>query len=364
MMEIVEQGILAHRREHGCFMPSVTRLSTGGYLGCQHVGTALGSPDNRLEVLCSDDGRDWELLTRIADPDPRWAWRCPDIEVTPNGELILTATRFENSGSALFDADTEALQRPENLLLRSTDGGATWSTPEVIPIDLPPERYTCNKAGRLVQFSSDRWMFPFETWKPAEFAGPPDQKAAAVFSSDQGKTWGDLTVVADDPTGKLLWWDQLNARLPDGRLYVMLWTHLHGTKSDLPVHWVVSDDEGRTWSQPQPTNLPGQVCCPIALPDGRVAAVYNHRQEPQGIRLALSSDLSHFDRENELVLFDAGAEARLGAAQSDSFLAEHLLIGFGKPQGIVDHDGTLHLCFWCTHGQVTHTRWVRVRLRI
>ena len=38
--------------------------------------------------------------------------------------------------------------------------------------------------------------------------------------------------------------------------------------------------------------------------------------------------------ENELVVFDAGAEASLGTPDSENFLAEHLLIGFGKPGGV------------------------------
>jgi hypothetical protein len=359
---IVEQGMLSHDPSRGAYMPSITRLAAGGYVACQHVGTQLAAADNRIEVLRSTDGRNWDALGTVPSADDGWAYRGPDIEELTNGRLLMTATRFEITDAALFDPDSEALQRPEMLLFESADGGRNWSPPRVVPAGLPPEKYTWNKSGRLVRFSDDRWMYPFETWKPAGYAGPPDQKAGAVFSTNRGRTWGELTVIADDPTGQLLWWDQLNTRLPDGRVYTMFWTHRYGTKQDLPVHWVVSEDEGRTWSQPQPTNLPGQVCCPIALPDGRVAAIYNHRGEPQGIRVAVSDDLSNFERDSELIVFDAGAEATLGTTDHENFLAEHLLIAFGKPQGILDADGTLLTCFWCTSQGVTHTRWVRVAL--
>ena len=66
-------------------------------------------------------------------------------------------------------------------------------------------------------------------------------------------------------------------------------------------------DEGQTWSLPVKTNLKGQVCCSIALADGRVAAIYNYRREPQGIRVALSEDLRHFV--DVLTVFDASSEA-------------------------------------------------------
>ena len=42
----------------------------------------------------------------------------------------------------------------------------------------------------------------------------------------------------------------------------------------------------------------------IPLPDGRVAAIYNHRHDPHGIHVALSDDLETFDRDNEVVVFD------------------------------------------------------------
>ena len=218
----------------------------------------------------------------------------------------------------------------------------------MVPVDLPPEKYTWNGAGQLQQFSPSRWMYPLETWKPEGYDGPPDQKAAAVFSADGGKTWGEFTPFADDPTGALLYWDQMNTRLPDGRMYVMLWTHRYGTSQDIANHWVISHDEGRTWSAPVATNLRGQVCCPIALADGRVAAIYNYRHDPQGVHIAVSEDLTNFDVENETVLFDAGAEATLGTTEHESFLAEHMLIGFGKPGGIRLADDTLLTWYWCT----------------
>ena len=60
----------------------------------------------------------------------------------------MTATRFENSAGMLFDPETEALQRPEIVLFWSEDRGARWSVPQVIPVELPPAKYTWNKARR------------------------------------------------------------------------------------------------------------------------------------------------------------------------------------------------------------------------
>jgi hypothetical protein len=363
MLEIIDQGTLSREAGRGAYMPFITPLSDGTFIACQHVGQGLGSPDNHIEVLRSGDGRTWvnEGPLNGEIPDDGWVYRGPQISEVPDGRLVMTSTRFEAGEGTLFDPESEALQRPEMLLFWSEDRGHTWSDPQVVPVDLPPDKYTWNGAGTLLQLAPDRWMNPLETWKPEGYEGPPDQKAAAVFSADQGRTWGEFTVVADDPTGALLWWDQMCSVLPDGRIYTLLWTHCYGTSEDLNNHWVISEDQGRTWSQPQATNLRGQVCTPIPLPDGRVAAIYNFRHEPQGIHVALTEDLTNYDLEREVVVFDAGAEATLGTPDSDNFLAEHMLIAFGKPGGVRLPDGDLLTYFWCTSGGITHTRWVRLR---
>ncbi len=363
MLQIVDQGILSHQSGRGAFMPFITLLADGSFIAAQHIGTGLGAPDNDIEILRSADGRAWISDGQLHDRTNReWAYRGPQISELPGGGLVMKAGRCQITGGNLFDPESEGLAHYEMLLLRSSDGGRTWSEPAVVDAGLSRDRYTANDTGTFLQIAPDRWIYPLETWKPHGWKGPPDQKAAALFSHDQGTTWGDFTVVADDTDNRRLWWDQMNCILANGRLYTMFWTHLYGTSDDLNNHWVMSDDEGRTWSEPRPTNLHGQVCTPIPLADGRVAAIYNYRREPQGIRVAVTEDLTTFDLEREVVVFDAGAEATLGDPESDNFLAEHLQIAFGKPVGVALDGNEIMTAFWCTAGGVTHTRWVRLRV--
>ena len=246
MLKVVDGGILSRQPGRGAFMPAITPLSDESLIACQHVGEGLGTADNHIEVLRSTDGAaTWVNEGSIGGPpEDGWSYRGPHISEVPDGRLVMTATRFETRGEKLFDPESEVLQRPEMLLFWSEDAGHTWSAPQVVSVDLPPEKYTWNGAGVLLQLAPDRWMNPLETWKPEGYAGPPDQKAAAVFSTDQGQTWGEFTVVADDATGALLWWDQMCTLLPDGRIYTMLWTHRYGTSEDLPNHWTVSGRRG------------------------------------------------------------------------------------------------------------------------
>ena len=60
MLEIIDSGNLSHVTSRGAYMPGVTQLSDNSLIACQHVGEALGSPDNHIEVLRSaDSAKTW-----------------------------------------------------------------------------------------------------------------------------------------------------------------------------------------------------------------------------------------------------------------------------------------------------------------
>ena len=366
MLEIVDRGILSHIPGRGAYFPCVRPLQGGSLLAAQHVGSGLCSPDNHIEVLRSTDGgRIWTNEGSIHGglPADGWCYRAPMLAPLGDGNLVMAAARYLLDNDEMYNPATEGLKPTQMVLFRSSDQGRSWSGPEVVPNPLPAERYVSSLSGQLLIIAPDRWMYPFETWKPDGYEGPVDQKAGAVFSSDQGQTWDEWSVVADDPEERLHYGDQMQSVLPDGRIYTTLWTRTWGVGQgeDVNDHWVVSEDAGRTWSEPRPTNLQGQLCAPIALPDGRVAAIYNFRREPQGIHVAITEDLENYDIENQAVVFRAGEET-MTAKAVDEFIDAHQKIAFGRPWGILLPDGDLLVYFWCTVESVTHNRWVRLRI--
>ena len=361
-MKIVAEGVISGRSGRGAYMPGIEPLPDGSFIACQFTASSFVASDARIEILRSTDGMaTWSNegeLRGTEEAEDGWSYRGARICQVPDGRLLLKTTRFETGKIAeTFDATSESLQQPENLLMWSEDAGRTWSKPHLVDAGLDPYRYTANGSGDLLQLAPDRWMYPMETWKPVGYGGPPDQKALAMFSSDQGQTWGERTVVADDATGAVNWWDHVGTVLPDGRIYETVWTHLYREVKDLPNHWLTSEDQGRTWSEPRPTNLLGQMCAPVALADGRVVAIYAYRREPQGIRAAVSENLEHFD--DETVVFDAGGEAILGDPESTS-LALNMAQGFGRPGGRLLPDGDVLAFYWGTRGGISQTRWARI----
>ena len=52
---IIDSGILSNEPGRGAFMPAITPLPDGALIACQHVGAGIGTPDNLIEVLRSND---------------------------------------------------------------------------------------------------------------------------------------------------------------------------------------------------------------------------------------------------------------------------------------------------------------------
>ena len=363
VLSIADEGIISKRDDLFSFFPGITVLDENTLIASQHVGSSISHEDNDLEILRSlDGGITWisEGLIHGGKHHEGWAYRAPQITLLSSGHLVLVAMRTREEGTDLYDLDSGTMQESELILYHSQDQGRTWTGPDPINLELPVKGCSAAPCAKLIEMNPDRWMVPLETWKAANYEGGDYQRAAVVFSNDGGRSWAEFTTVASDPGNTLFYWDQMCARLPDGRILTYLWTHVAGKNEWLNNHWTISEDVGRTWSQPVETNIHGQVCYPIPLQDGSVAVIYNQRTHPHGIRVAVArDDFSNFDVENEVEVFSARDDMAKGQ-ESEDFLTEHCRVNFGRPGGFQLPDGDLMTYFWCTKDDVTHTRWVKL----
>ena len=55
-----------------------------------------------------------------------------------------------------------------------------------------------------------------ETNKTYQDASTWYQRVVHFHSQDEGRTWGDMTVAGQDPSGRIFNWDQRAAVAPDG----------------------------------------------------------------------------------------------------------------------------------------------------
>lgn len=208
---------------------------------------------------------------------------------------------------------------------RSNDGGLTWSERRSVDIpDLPP------LAARSAMAELDDGTLLLQVNDLSRGVGAPRDWAHiyCLRSVDGGATWGEAALVADGTALRTHYLEPSLTQLRGGRLISMLRTRGEGPGADERtglerigdmadyfgyLFQTVSDDGGRTWSEPAQTPMwgfPGHV---LELADGRLLCTYSHRREPYGVRATLSHDGGlTWDIANEIVIRDDGRTWDLG----------------------------------------------------
>ncbi|QFR02303.1 glycosyl hydrolase [Streptomyces phaeolivaceus] len=232
----------------------------GGDLGCVWFG---GTQEGMADICVwfsrlTPDATTWTDPILLSD-DPARSEQNPLLFPAPSGALWLLHTAQRGG-----DQDTAEVR-----LRVSHDNGVTWDAPRTLfpatpgsggvfvrqpPVVLP--------TGRLLVPVFRCRTTPGEKW-----SGDLDT-SAVMISDDQGDTWREQPVPAS--TGLV----HMNVhRLPDGSLLALF----RSRRADV-VHRSVSLDDGDTWSEPEPLDLPNNNCSIQYLPltDGRLALVYNH----------------------------------------------------------------------------------------
>lgn len=159
-------------------------------------------------------------------------------------------------------------------LIRSTDGGRTWS--ERIPTVVnSPHGPIQLKDGRLLYAGKQLWT--------------ADRKIGVCESKDDGLTWqwlGEIPARKGDDATKS--YHELHAvEAADGTLIAQIRNHNDANKG-----WTLqteSKDGGKTWSEPHPIcyGLPPHL---LRLRDGRLVMTYGHRRAPFGNQARISTD--------------------------------------------------------------------------
>lgn len=346
-------------------------LPDGDLLCVLRVGQALYSPDGMLECFRScDGGHTWiaeGALFEREGAERHFNYADAAITTLRDGSLVMRVARFDHKdpNQLVFNPATQG-SLPYNICyLRSRDGGRSWSKPTVADFDTLFPGVVTAAHGGIIELPDGRWFQALETWKTYDDAGPFRLNTFAVFSEDEGHTWGQRVTVADGSAQHLSYSHGVPVRLQDGRIFVALWTAESQLQHSQNLHAVVStDSSGCSWSDPCDMGIPGQTSMVAELGRGRMLTVYSHRETDQpGIKVVASSDGGNtWCVAEPLVVWDAYGKESLGVARSDTYPSSHDAIAFGAPRILRLNDDSAMVCFWCTQGGDTHCRWARVSI--
>jgi hypothetical protein len=373
-MKVVADGVIwdafcAPVNQRTASATSAVLLTDGTVLATCRLGSDREGADGHTAVFATaDGGESWELrylslLERQWDgwPGETRGWYV--AELTP-GELTASVlwTNRSDPSRPWINPRTQGLLGMRVYHLISTDGGWTW--PERRRIDLSPHR-GASSTGEVRRLSDGALAQPFEHWKEYDDEGPGRPAAWLRVSTDEGRTWPTDVLVAHDPEDRRYFWDQrLEGHPDDGRLVNMFWTHDVESGRDVDVHVAWGSPDGRSWSEPVGTGLPGQHCQPISLGGDRLVAVYSHRGDPPGIRAVLSDDFGRtWDRASEIVVWasDAGTEPGAGGPRTqDAYWSDMGAWQFGHPRGVRLPNGEVLVVFYAGSGNARSARWARL----
>ncbi|MCE5249444.1 glycoside hydrolase [bacterium] len=372
MIHIVDQGILYRnplpqlQPVHASF-PFIIQISENEFLCTFRRGSAWESADG---VICrlrsTDGGRTWideGVIWDGSGDDRPYSYRTGAMTRLSDGTLLMTSCRFDRSDpeKPIYNPLTEGYLPVDAALFRSTDGGRTWSLPQSVSL---PEGEIGNPAGPVIELSDGRWLMPFETWKAYDDPHPARQRTVALFSGDRGKTWGDRTTIADGHEHGIVYWDSTIVPVEDGRLVSLLWTRNMKADKDLALHRTISDNNGATWSAPEPVGVMGHTTALVNIGGGCLCMLYSLRAAEQpGIMVILSENEGKtWYCSTQVMIWDARGQSHVGTAARDRCLADMATYAFGKPQAILTSDDDILAGFWCTVACVTHIRWCRLRI--
>jgi len=300
--KVIETRVISQTPELYCGWPTLARRANGQLLLVYSGGRERHvCPFGRVDMMRSDDnGESWTWPRTLLDGpiDDRDA----GVVETSQGSILVTTftslayesrlqEELEKRARQESDAWSEehirrweaaherlsAQQRQAELgqwMIRSTDGGVTWSARYRVMVDSPHGPIELAN-GRLLYAGQKIWS---------------DNKELAVcYSDDDGQTWNWL---ADLPTrsGDLQRnYHELHVvETEDGQLIMHIRNHNEANKHE--TLQCESTDGGSTWSTPHSIGVWGLPSHLTRLKDGRLLMSYGHRRPPYGNLARVSSD--------------------------------------------------------------------------
>jgi sialidase-1 len=244
-------------RYHTYRIPAIETAPDGSLLAFaearKYNAADPGMEENDIDLVMkrsSDGGMTWSPMKIIEDPGERWSAANPATGVDKsNGRVWLLYLRSKPGRSS--ETARPGTDDMQTLARTSSDNGFTWSD----AVDLtdvardmadPNWRVSVVGPGGPIQDRSGRLIAP--VWR----RGPPG--VFAIFSADHGRTWQRGQVMPGGRGGN----ENQLVELSDGRIL------MNFRQDSGPQRWTaVSNDGGKTWSEPRESVKVTPVACAV-----------------------------------------------------------------------------------------------------
>jgi len=301
-------GQLAH-------FPDVARLRDGRLLATYRESAGHVGHNGRIALVEStDDGRTWSTPRVVVDGDDDD--RDPKLGLTREGTVLLSyfVTHWKSPGHQVVRG---------TYVRRSGDSGRTWSDPAVVgdgshgdgsarrdgdgnangaePGGLrPPWRAT---HGCIVQLRGGDLLAPLY----GTVGTDREHRAIVVRGTDDGRVWHTEAEVTIASAPDVHFQEPSLTVLGDGQVVALIRT------TTGVAYLARSFDEGRTWTGPEPTDLPASSHHILPLDDGSVLVTYGDTSGRFSPRRATTGRLIRdpygtWNGHRDVPLYDSGTD--------------------------------------------------------
>lgn len=277
-------------------------------------GTNHTDPNSYLEMVRSKDGEHWTKNPSLIYAHPFGGSQDPCMLQLRNGTLLCASygwafvrpdgipnlkQPYFKSGGAIFLG---------GYLVRSTDGGKTWSD-AIYPMHIKPE-INYNAYGTPVPAYNRGALYEAKDGRILWIVAAHDEAGKTsnhlIVSKDKGLTWEYSAPVAVD--SEVSFNEASVIETPKGDIVGFLRTANYDDQAVIAR----STDGGKSFKW-QSMGFQGHPLNALRLPDNRVLVTYGYRHVPFGIRARiLNAECTDFATAPEIVLRDDGGNADLG----------------------------------------------------
>ena len=164
-----------------------------------------------------------------------------------------------------------------------------------------------------------------------------------------------------DETGRIFNWDLRCGVNKNGTITSFAWTYDSAKKTFLNIHQRISNDEGKTWSQPKDLNISDQPSHPALLKDGKVVLAWVDRFKNQSIKVRVSDNLNaHFDEISEVTIFNQ-KKIKQNNKELGVLLADMNIWSFGLPYADVLQSGKVLVFYYAGNDKKMDLHWIRLK---
>lgn len=158
-------------------------------------------------------------------------------------------------------------------MIRSTDGGLTWSPPYPTIVNSPHGPIQL-RDGRLLYAGKELWT--------------KEKRVGICESRDDGQSWQWLSAIAPRAGDKIENYHELHAVESENKIIVHI--RSHNAQNEGETLQCESSDGGKTWTTPHPIGVWGLPSFLTRLLDNRLLMSYGYRRAPFGNQARLSDD--------------------------------------------------------------------------